>query len=119
MPAIRNRQLDGRTRLAKRAKQIEKSLVADLGGTLSDAKTAAIRRAAELFVICEHARARWMAGDPSPTASELATLDNALKRALEYLGLSAKDVAAKAPEDFSDEMMRLAIPQGDEDEEAT
>jgi hypothetical protein len=96
MAAMTSRPLDGRTRMAKRARQLEKAIAAELGGDLSEAKTAAIRRAAEMFVICEQARARWMAGESAPTGSELATLDNALKRALEFLGMSANDVAAKA-----------------------
>jgi len=96
MTAKRNRPIDGRTRLAKRAKKLGLAFAAEVGGKLSDAQVAAIRRVAELFVICEQSRARWMAGDGSITASELATLDNALKRAVEFIGLSAKDVAAKA-----------------------
>jgi hypothetical protein len=96
MPAMMNRRLDGRTVMARRAKQLERAFAAELGGTPSEAKAAAVRRVAELFAICEQARARWLSGDPSIAAAEVATLDNALKRAAEYLGLSPKDVAAKA-----------------------
>jgi hypothetical protein len=118
MASISNRPLDGRTKLAKRAKQLERAFAAELGSELSQATAAAVRRVAELFAICEQARARWMAGDPTMPASEVATLDNALKRAAEYLGIAPKELATKAAqsEDFQSEMLRLATPPAEDDE---
>jgi hypothetical protein len=82
-------RLDGRTRLARRAKQLVQAFSGELAGDLSPAKAMQIRRAAELAAIAEHARTRRMAGDATISLDDIVRLDSAARRAVRDLDLPA------------------------------
>jgi hypothetical protein len=80
-------RLDGRTKLARRTKQLERAFIAELGGDLSDARLAAVRRAADLLSIAEQVRSRWMAGDLGVSTTDIVRVEGTARRALIDLNL--------------------------------
>jgi hypothetical protein len=114
MTEIQPRRLDRRTKLARRSRQLEKAFTAELGGNLSEARLAAVRRAAELFAIAERVRSRWMAGDLAVSGTDIVRMEGTARRALIDLNLPASS-GVRPGESFDDIMARAAM--GDEDED--
>ena len=85
--------VDGRSSEMRRYKEIFGQLVADMGGSPSEAQVIIARRAATLSVWCEGQEAA-MANGHSLDVSGFTTATNALRRLLADLGLErrAKDV---------------------------
>jgi hypothetical protein len=81
--------LDGRTKLARRAKKLELAFEVELGGELSDARRAAVRRAAELLTIAADLRGRWMARDLTVSSTDIVRVEGTARRALVDLDLPA------------------------------
>lgn len=103
--------LDGRSRLARRAKQLAMAFEAELGGTLSDAQMVATRRAAEMTAIAEETRSRWLAGDWKTTGTDVVRIDGAARRAILDLGLPAANV--RPAETLEQYLARTAIDTDD------
>jgi len=78
-------QLDGRTRAARRAREIVSQLSAELGGKLSPIQNAAVERAAALLALAEDARTRRLAGDEAVGLNDLVRIDGSADRALRRL----------------------------------
>ena len=85
--------IDGRSALARRYRDILADLISDMGGDVSAAKMMICRRAATISVWCEQAEAEMAAGEEIDIA-EFGTAANALRRLLADLGLErkAKDI---------------------------
>jgi hypothetical protein len=81
--------LDGRTRLARRVKQLTKAYLAALPGPASPVQVAQVRRAAEMTALAEHARSKRMAGD-EVSWDDVVRLDSAARRAVRDLKLPAE-----------------------------
>jgi hypothetical protein len=90
--------VDGRSALARRYRDILADLKTDLGGDPSTAKVMICRRAATLAVWCEQAEAKMAEGQPVNIA-EFTTASNALRRLLADIGLERKsrDVTPSTP----------------------
>ena len=86
-------QVDGRSRTARRYRDVLGDLVAHMGGDPSAAETLIARRAAALAVWCEQAESD-MAGGQDLDVAAYTTSANALRRLLQDLGLErrARDV---------------------------
>lgn len=99
-------QVDGRTSLARRYRDILGQLVADLGSDLTEAQAQIARRAVTLAVWSEQAEAAMAAGEPLDIAA-YATAANSLRRLLADLGLERRmrDVSPTL-----DEYLRSRIP---------
>jgi hypothetical protein len=85
----KKRGLDRRTKLARRAKQLARALEAELGDELSDARKAAVWRAAELLTIAADLRSRWMARDLTVSSTDIVRVEGTARRALVDLDLPA------------------------------
>ena len=85
--------VDGRSAVARRYRDILNELISDLGGDPSGAQSAIARRASALCVVCEQAEAEMVAGGALDLA-EFTTAANSLRRLLSDLGLErrAKDI---------------------------
>jgi hypothetical protein len=85
--------VDGRSAVARRYRDVLSELISDLGGDPSGAQSAIARRAASLCVVCEQAEAEMLAGGILDLA-EFTTAANSLRRLLSDLGLErrAKDI---------------------------
>jgi hypothetical protein len=85
--------IDGRSAMARRYRDVMQQLTSDAGGDPSGAQQAIIRRACSLIVVCEQAEAELLAGVKLNVA-EFVTATNSLRRLLQDLGLErkAKDV---------------------------
>jgi len=85
--------LDGRTGPARRYREIVADFVQHLGGEVTAAEEAVIRRAAQLQLWCEDAEAAFARGEAFDITS-FTTAANALRRLLADLGLQrrARDV---------------------------
>jgi hypothetical protein len=85
--------VDGRSAVARRYRDVVNELISDLGGDPSGAQSAIARRAAALCVVCEQAEAEMVAGGILDLA-EFTTAANSLRRLLSDLGLErrAKDI---------------------------
>jgi hypothetical protein len=81
--------LDGRTRAARRARDLAAAFAADLGGTLTAAQRLAVDRAAALCALAEDARARRLAGDTTISLEDVVRVDNAAQRAVRMLGIKS------------------------------
>ena len=86
-------EVDGRSVLARRYRDILGDLVAHLGGNPSAAETLIARRAATLAVWCEQAEAEMAAGKDLDVQA-YTTSANALRRLLADIGLErrARDI---------------------------
>ena len=86
--------VDGRSAVARRYRDVLNELISDLGGDPSGAQSAIIRRASALCVVCEQAEAEMVAGGVLDLA-EFTTAANSLRRLLSDLGLErrAKDIS--------------------------
>jgi hypothetical protein len=78
--------VDGRTLIARRFRDISGAISDDLGADPSQAQVQLIRRAATLSVWCEQAEAKMAAGDELPLV-EYISASTALARILDKLGL--------------------------------
>jgi hypothetical protein len=112
----RIRPLDGRTKLARRAKQLEKAFTTELGGDLSDARLAAVRRASDLLAIAWSVRERWMAGDPAISTTDIVRMEGTARRALVDLDLPA--TSGVRPGESLDDILAMAAIDDDEDVDA-
>jgi len=87
--------LDKRTAAAKRARDLIKKVINDLGGQeqLATGECQIVQRAVLLGVMAEDIETRWLAGEDADPGL-LATIANAQRRLLEAVGLQrrAKDV---------------------------
>src|ERR1700737_3068371 len=85
--------VDGRSAVARRYRDVLNELISDLGGHPSGAQSPIARRAAALCVVCEQAEAEMVAGGVLDLA-EFTTASNSLRRLLRDLGLErrAKDI---------------------------
>src|ERR1700694_825208 len=85
--------VDGRSAIARRYRDVLNELISDLGGDPSGAQSAIARRAAALCVVCEQAEAEMVAGGVLDLG-EFTTAANSLRRLLADLGLErrAKDI---------------------------
>jgi hypothetical protein len=83
--------LDGRTVAARAARDLARSITADLGGddNVSAAQAELVRRAALLGAYLEDAEARWLAGDDVDVPAWLSAVDRQ-RRTLMALGLERK-----------------------------
>jgi len=88
------RDLDGRTKPVRRAKFLELAFVAALGGMVADHQRILIRRVAELIVISEQTRVRYLGG-AGATVDDVVRAENAVARATAALNLPAPTTAAK------------------------
>lgn len=86
--------LDRRTRAAQMVSQSIDAFEGDLGGDLSTAEKAIVRRAAIAGAMCESLAAAWLTGDSSVDPASFATLANLERRQLETVGIKrrARDV---------------------------
>ena len=110
--------LDGRTRAARRARELIDAIEQDLGGgdRLSEGSRQLVQRAAVLGTFIESCEAQWLAGETVELADYLAAI-NSQRRVLATIGLErrAKDVSelslaeyiaradSEPPEDLSDD----------------
>jgi hypothetical protein len=92
-------RLDGRTRMARRIKQLTKAYLAALAGP-SPVQVAQIKRAAEMTALAEQARAKRMAGDESVSWDDVVRLDSAARRAVRDLKLPAKPEARESMTEY-------------------
>jgi hypothetical protein len=85
--------VDGRSAIARRYRDVLNELISDLGGDPSGAQSAIARRASALCVVCEQAEAEMVAGGVLDLA-EFTTAANSLRRLLSDLGLErrARDI---------------------------
>lgn len=116
-PAIglsKTRQLDGRSRLARRARKLAGAFEAELGGNLSDAQLVATRRAGEMAAIAEETRARWLAGDWKTTGTDIVRIDGAARRAILDLGLPTSNVR---PAETLEQYLERTAPDPDHDDD--
>ena len=81
--------LDGRTRVAVRVKAMERQLESDLGGDLTKAQQALVRRASVLDAILEDTETKWAVGEELPLSDYLAAT-NVLRRVLASLGIERR-----------------------------
>jgi hypothetical protein len=89
-------RIDGRSKPAKRAKELAASFVAQLGDAALDAATsAAVQKAAELVVVAEEIRAKALRGE-AVDFTALIKIENAARRAVADLGLDRKRPSAPA-----------------------
>jgi hypothetical protein len=97
-------EVDGRSVLARRYRDILRQLVADLGGEPSEAQSVLAKRAATIATWCELAEARMARGEPLNIV-EFTTAANALRRLLADLfpGLERRmrDVSVMAPLNYA------------------
>ena len=105
-------RLDGRTKLARRAKQLARAFEAERGGALSDAQMVAVKRAAEMATIAERTRALWLAGDWKTTGTDVVRIDGAARRAILDLGLPTSNV--RPAESLEEYLARTAADTDDD-----
>ncbi len=86
---LRMDALDGRTTSVKRVRQFETQITSDLGGNLSSAEAALVRRSAVLVAVLDNSEAAW-AKDGSLVLSDYVTATNTLRRLLLSLGLERR-----------------------------
>jgi hypothetical protein len=89
-PPVRRRivRIDGRSKPAKRAKQLAAGFIARLGGGDADiAMKAAVQKAAELAAVAEELRGRALRGE-SVDLGELVRVEGIADRALRAIGIT-------------------------------
>jgi hypothetical protein len=86
-------ELDGRSALARRYRDLVADFTSDIGGNPSESQKQLIRRAASLSTWCEAQEVRMVNGEEVEIAP-LTTAANSLRRILQDIGLHrvAKDV---------------------------
>jgi hypothetical protein len=82
-------RLDGRTRSAKRARELVEMWSAALGSP-DAVQMMGVRHAAATVVILEDAQSRRLAGDTSITVEQITKLSNIMTRAVNALGLPSE-----------------------------
>ena len=89
--------VDGRTAMARRFREIVTGIEQDLGGDLTEAQRAILARAATLAVWCEERESELARGEEFD-ASAYAAASNAIRRLLSDLGLKRvpRDVTSLA-----------------------
>jgi hypothetical protein len=107
-------RLDRRTKLARRAKQLEKAFTTELGGDLSDARLAAVNRASDLLAIAWEVRQRWMAGDKAITTTDIVRVEGTARRALVDLDLPAS--SGVRPAESLEQYLARTSSDGDDDD---
>jgi hypothetical protein len=77
------------TPLGRRLRDLADHLAVSLGGwsQLTDLQAAAVRKAAELTALAEHARAARLRGDTSVTLDDVVRLDRLAEQSVRRLGL--------------------------------
>jgi len=80
---------DGRSRLARRYRDILGQIISDIGGDPSEAQSIIAKRSATIAVWCELAEARMAKGE-NLNITEFTTATNALRRLLADLGLERR-----------------------------
>lgn len=104
--------LDGRTRAAKRARELAAGFEAELGGVLTAGQRLAVERAAQLVALAEDARARRLGGDMTVTLEDLVRIDNSASRAVRQLGIQSAAAAPAPPPSLRDYVAaRTASPE--------
>jgi len=81
--------VDGRTTVMRRYKEVLSQIVADLGGDISEAENIIVRRACTIAVWCEQIEAAMVNGKDI-NISEFTTATNALRRLLQDIGLERR-----------------------------
>lgn len=81
------RDLDGRTRASRRARELAAGFERDLGGDMSPGRRLAIERAAAMVALAEDAQARRLAGDQTVSLEDVVRIDNAAARAVKAIGI--------------------------------
>lgn len=108
--------VDGRTAAARRYRDVQAAIVADLGGddAISEGERQLVRTAASLAVQREQADARVAAGD-KVDAEDYVRIVNALTRVLQAIGLRrrAKDVTPSLHEHLAN-MESAQSPNGED-----
>jgi len=94
--------IDGRSTLYRRYRDIHNQIIRDLGEAPSEAQSLIARRASTLAVWCEQAESE-MAGGGDLDIQSFTTAVNSLKRLLEVLGIKRR------PKDISDLASYLAV----------
>jgi hypothetical protein len=79
--------LDFRTVVARRAREMIATLTSDLGGDLTSAQTSLVRRAAMLSTLAEHAEVSWLSNQAPIVVGDFCTVVNTLNRVLITLGI--------------------------------
>jgi hypothetical protein len=106
----RNARVDGRSKPAKRAKQLAASFVAQLGDAAAGAATlAAVLKAAEIVVLGEELRAKALRGEPIDLGA-LVRIENLGRRAVADLALDRHQAAARGPT-LAEHLARRAMEQ--------
>jgi hypothetical protein len=96
--------LDGRTRAAKRARELASNFETELGGVLTVSQRLAVDRAAALTAISEDAQARRLAGDIGVSLEDIVRTTNAAHRAVKELGI--KPAGAPKPPTLAEHLAR-------------
>jgi hypothetical protein len=81
------RDLDGRTRASRRARELAAGFERDFGGDMSSGRRLAIERAAAMVALAEDAQTRRLAGDQSVSLEDVVRIDNAAARAVKAIGI--------------------------------
>jgi hypothetical protein len=117
MPTRKRRQqrkpIDGRTRLARRIRELSTSYLVALGGRVSRELRDRCERAAQLVVISEDARRKAVTG--SIDLDALVRIENTAQRALDRLGLDRKP----EPSDGASDLDRYLESRATENEATT
>jgi hypothetical protein len=79
--------MDGRTIAARRARELARGFVAELGGSLTVSRRLAVERAAALTAIAEDCQARRLKGDTNISLEDLVRATNAATRAVKALNI--------------------------------
>lgn len=87
---------DGRSRRARRRRDVVNGIVAELGGSVSDGAMVAVIRAVDLLLICEEGRAAALRGEVVDL-SALAKLENSADRAMRRLNIKPGNPDAPLP----------------------
>ena len=82
-------QVDQRSVIARRFKEVLAQVICDIGGSPSEAEMQIARRGAALAVWCESVEAKLAAGEELNIA-EFTTASNALRRLFETLGIERR-----------------------------
>src|SRR4051794_39049274 len=82
--------LDRRTRAARRAREIAADFAAEIGGTLSVAKRAAVEQAAVLTALAEDAASRRLGGAVDVSLEDTVRLARVAQLAVRRLGLNGR-----------------------------
>ncbi|WP_319798235.1 hypothetical protein [Nitrobacter sp.] len=102
---------DGRSRRARRRRDLIVGLVAELGGTVSDGAMVGVIRAVDLLVICETKRAAAIRGEPVDLGA-LAKLENSADRAMRRLNFKRSSPDAPLPWKPSRGRLAASLTQG-------